>query len=79
MNYYIGKALPSDLYVLFTRLTGHACSCCNKTLAVGLGEDFQVIEMSHTLVDPYGRPVGLVCGDCNTQYIKFTYKEKTCL
>ena len=80
MKTYIGLPVPDDMFTFFAELTAYKCVLCNHTYAGGMQdieEDLACVAVEcSSVVDNYGRPLGLVCKRCKPRFINFTYRSE---
>ena len=78
MNLFLGRDVPEDMFVLFADLTAYKCASCDSLIATGVadtGSGSSIVAECGSLVDSFGRPVGLVCLDCLPNFKEFHYKD----
>ena len=67
------------MFVFFADLTAYKCAVCNHTYASGMidvdKENTAIQVKCASLVDSFGRPVGLVCERCKPKFNKLIYRE----
>ena len=78
MQTFIGNVIPDDMFKFFAELNAYKCCLCNHTYIEGMIETDTISGVQvvcSSVVDKYGRPIGLVCSKCEPKFTQFIYRS----